>query len=269
MLPGLFFFFLMVFAFTKAIAEPFSLVSRLEPGGFYSGKTTPETIVLYKGKTVRLTGDGRFIIGFGRDAELQQRFKFHYKDGIIEEFTFELTPRQYNIQKINGVAKKYVQPASSVLKRIQREADSVVSARGFNSSNTDFLSGLMQPALGKVTGVYGSQRYFNGEPRRPHYGLDFAAPTGKPVKAAADGIVRLADDDLYYSGGTVIIDHGLGLSTSYLHLSEVKVREGASVDRGDLIGAIGATGRVTGPHLDWRVNWYNVRLDPALMMIED
>lgn len=242
------------------------LSSRLKPGGFYVGSVQPGTKVQYKNRQVRVSGDGQFIIGFGRDANLQQSFRLIHKDGSSERVNLALKPREYTIQHINGVEKKYVHPAPEVIDRIRDEAKEVGQSRQFNTVGKDFFSGFSQPVRGRITGVYGSQRFFNGEPRRPHYGLDFAAPKGEPVIAAADGIVRLADKDLYFSGGTIVIDHGLGISSSYLHLSAISVTEGETVERGQLIGEIGATGRVTGAHLDWRVNWFEVRLDPALMM---
>ncbi|MET4693571.1 M23 family metallopeptidase [Endozoicomonas lisbonensis] len=243
-----------------------TLSSRLKPGGFYVGTVKPGTKVQYKDRRIRVSADGQFIIGFGRDADLEQSFSLIHKDGRSERISLALKSREYDIQRINGVKKKYVQPAPEVMQRIRTEAKAVGQSRQFDTAGKDFFSGFSQPAQGRITGVYGSQRFFNGEPRRPHYGLDFAAPTGKPVIAAADGIVRLADKDLYFSGGTIVIDHGFGISSSYLHLSALSVEEGDTVERGQRIGEIGATGRVTGSHLDWRVNWFDVRLDPALMM---
>ena len=240
--------------------------SRLKPGGFYVGTVRSGTIVQYKDRRVRVSGAGQFIIGFGRDADLQQSYQLTYPDGRTERIVLKLKPREYDIQHVNGVARKFVQPAPEVLKRIRDEAVMVRKSRQQDSPGTDFFSGFTQPARGRITGVYGSQRFFNGEPRRPHYGLDFAAPVGMPVIAAAGGTVQLASPDLYFSGGTIVIDHGFGISSSYLHLSAVKVKVGDRVERGHLIGRVGATGRVTGPHLDWRINWFDVRLDPALMM---
>ncbi|WP_244886703.1 M23 family metallopeptidase [Endozoicomonas montiporae] len=258
---------LMVFCSLQVFASDTGrLSSRLKPGGFYVGVVKSGTEVHYKGRQVRVSDDGQFIIGFGRDAELQQSFKLLHNDGRSEKVSLALKSREYDIQHIDGVARKYVQPAPDVLHRIRTEAKRVGQSRQFDTPADDFFSGFTQPARGRITGIYGSQRYFNGEPRRPHYGIDFAAPTGHPVVSAADGIVRLAHEDLYFSGGTIIIDHGFGISSSYLHLSAIDVKEGETVERGQLIGKIGATGRVTGPHLDWRINWFDVRLDPALMM---
>ena len=142
----------------------------------------------------------------------------------------------------------------------------VASARARRDQRTDYAAPFAWPARGRISGVYGSQRILNGEPRRPHFGVDVAAPTGTPVYAPAPGIVTLAHEDMYFSGGTLIIDHGHGLSSSFLHLSEILVEAGTYVSRGDLIARIGATGRASGPHLDWRMNWLDRRVDPQRLV---
>lgn len=260
-------FFWWVFPLAMA-QDVVSLKSKLVQGGFYIGQVKPGTGVIYKGRSVRVSEHGRFIIGFGRDAQLRQTIRLIAPGGKKEELRIGLSKRDYKIQRINGIAHKYVSPAEKVLGRISGENQRVKSARQFDSVQKDFFAGFERPAVGPVSGVYGSQRVFNGELRRPHFGLDIAGPEGAPVIAPANGVVRLAESDLYFSGGTIIIDHGFGITTSYLHLSQLKVVDGQKVKRGDVIGAIGATGRVTGAHLDWRANWFDVRLDPALMMLE-
>jgi len=159
-----------------------------------------------------------------------------------------------------------VTPDAATLQRIEQENARVAEARKIDTHAAWFWDGFRRPAEGRISGVYGSQRILNGEPRQPHYGLDIAGPRGSPVLAPAAGIVRLASRDFYYTGGTVIIDHGHGVSSSFLHLDRVEVNVGDKVEAGDLIGALGATGRATGPHLDWRVNWFDVRLDPGLLL---
>ncbi|WP_263078446.1 M23 family metallopeptidase [Endozoicomonas sp. Mp262] len=241
------------------------LSSELVPGGIYIGHAEPGTQIFYEGEAVRVSKQGWFILGFGRNAELVQHYQQVLPGKPPEEVELKLQPREYKIQRINGVAKKYIQPAKAVLARIQLENGLVKEARTLDSGYTDFFEGFSWPLTGPVTGVYGSQRYFNGKPRRPHYGVDVAAPVGTPVVAPADGVVTLAESDLYFSGGTVIMDHGFGLSSSFLHLSRVSVARGQVVKRGDTIGLVGATGRVTGAHLDWRINWFDKRLDPQLL----
>jgi murein DD-endopeptidase MepM/ murein hydrolase activator NlpD len=184
----------------------------------------------------------------------------------METQTLAIVPRQWRIERIDGLPPRTVTPPPEVLKRIRREGALINAARARDSDAKDFAQGFILPAAGRFSGFYGSQRILNGKPRRPHYGLDIAAPVGTPVHAAAAGEVVLAETGLFYTGGTVVIDHGHGLTTIYSHMNSVDVNVGDSVAQGAPIGTIGATGRVTGPHLDWRINWFNVRLDPQLVL---
>ena len=245
-----------------------NLKSRLIPGGFYIGQVKPDNRVLFQKREVRVSSSGRFIIGFGRDEPLQQHYKVIAPNGKVSRYDFELKPREYRVSSLTGIDKKYISPGPEVLARIKREAAQVREARNVDSDIEEFWQGFSWPVKGRISGVYGSQRIYNGKPGRPHYGLDVAVPAETPVKAPASGIVRLAEPELYYSGGTIIIDHGYGLTSSFLHLSDVSVEVGQSVERGDIIGDVGATGRVTGAHLDWRYNWFNKRLDPALLTLD-
>ncbi len=243
----------------------FGLQSQLTPGGIFVGQASDKSRIFYAGREVRVSEDGRFVIGFGRDAKLEQSYTEQMMTGELKTITLILQPRTYNIQRLSGIAKKYVTPDKNVLSRIRTEAEQVRAARVQDTDQGDFFNGFSWPVRGRISGVYGSQRVYNGKPGRPHYGLDVAVPVGTPVAATADGVVRLANPDLYYSGGTIIIDHGHGLFSSFLHLSKIGVEEGAAVKRGEVIGEVGATGRVTGAHLDWRYNWFDQRLDPALL----
>ncbi|TVP59618.1 MAG: M23 family metallopeptidase, partial [Halomonadaceae bacterium] len=162
-----------------------------------------------------------------------------------------------------GVPQSTVTPSESFYKRIRDEASKVRRAREVDSDREAFLGNYIWPVEGRISGVYGSQRYYNGEPRQPHYGVDVAAPEGTPVKAPADGLVTLAAPDLYFSGGTLLIDHGYGISSTMMHLSKLLVEEGTEVRQGDVVAEVGMTGRATGPHLDWRMNWFGERLDPV------
>ena len=241
------------------------LETRLTPGGIFLGKTQSDNQVFFNDREVRVGRQGVFVLGFGRDALLEQSFRVVTPDGSTIVHTLKLKPRTYREQRVAGIDRKYVAPAREVMERIRSEARMVQEARANNSEREEFLRGFDWPVTGRITGVYGSRRVYNDVPGRPHYGLDVAAPTGTPVKAPASGWVRLAEDDLYYSGGTIIIDHGHGLTSSFLHLSEVQVKSGEEIKRGQVIGAVGSTGRSTGPHLDWRYNWFDQRLDPALL----
>lgn len=252
----------------SVITQAENLKSHLTPGGFYIGQVNPGNRVLFQSREVRVNPKGRFIIGFGRDEALLQSYKVVTPDGKVTITELKLKPREYKVSSLTGIAGKYISPQPEVLTRIRLDVARVKEARNIDSDREEFWDGFSWPVKGRISGVYGSQRIYNGKPGRPHYGLDVAVPVGTFVKAPAGGLVRLADPDLYYSGGTIIIDHGHGLTSSFLHLSEISVAVGQAVERGDIIGEVGATGRVTGPHLDWRYNWFNKRLDPALLTLE-
>ncbi len=235
-------------------------------GGLIFGLTQPGNQVFLGETEVMVSGEGKFLIGFGRDetGEYLLRVKGGQDGG--EVVTLNVIPREYNIEKVDGLPPKTVTPDPAAAKRIAEEGAMVSSARSRRDSRTDYAQGFAWPAQGRISGVYGSQRILNGEPRRPHYGLDIAAPAGSPVYAPAAGIVTLNHPDMYFSGGTLILDHGQGLSSTFLHLSKILVEAGTTVQQGDLIAEIGSTGRASGPHLDWRMNWLNRRVDPQLLM---
>ncbi|MFY8285074.1 M23 family metallopeptidase [Pseudoalteromonas sp. SSMSWG5] len=252
-----------LFSLTASAVE---LKGHLTQGGLVTGQIEGAKSVSFNGEKLKLSENGEFVFGFGRDAETNHNLSWVDSNGVSHEQAITITKRDYKIDKITGVAKKYVSPPKEVSERISREAVAVRKARQVNSDLRYFLDPVYKPATGRISGVYGSQRYFNGEPRRPHFGLDIANKTGTPVYAPVSGTVVFADADLYYSGGTLILDHGHGVTSTYIHLSKLDVKIGDEIKRGDKIAEIGATGRVTGPHLDWRFNWKNERLDPALMM---
>jgi murein DD-endopeptidase MepM/ murein hydrolase activator NlpD len=232
-------------------------------GGLVFGRTIPGAAASLDGRALRLTPDGRFIFGFGRDAAPRATLTVTAPDGRIETRELEIAQREYRIQRIDGLKKEYVSPPEEVLARIRADA---AAARATDRPETDFDSGFIWPALGPISGVYGSQRILNGEPRQPHYGVDVAGPVGTPVKAPADGVVTLAHPGMYFSGATLIIDHGHGLSSTFLHLEEIQVAEGQRVRQGEVVALMGRSGRVTGPHLDWRMNWRDQRIDPTLLV---
>ena len=235
-------------------------------GGLIIGEVAPTTSVVYQGNDQRVSAEGIFIIGFDRDAPLQALLKLYHSNRTVVYRTINLTERRYDIQRISGLPSDRVEPKPEHMARIRREAVMVKKARQRNDPRTDFAQGFIWPVIGEITGVYGSQRILNGKPRRPHYGVDISAPTGTPVKAPANGVVSLLHPDMFFSGGTLIVDHGHGLSSSFLHLSKILVSEGQTVKQGEVIARVGATGRVTGPHLDWRMNWFDQRIDPALLV---
>ncbi len=237
-----------------------------EQGGLVYGRAAPGSTVALDGRKLELTPDGQFLLGFGRDAGPSAVLEVTAPDGRSETKTLSIAPRSWNIQRIDGLPEREVTPKPEDLARIKADAAAVAAARAVDTPETLFRTGFIWPAHGPISGVYGSQRILNGQPRLPHFGVDVAAPPGTPVLAAADGIVRLAHPDMFFTGKTLILDHGYGLSTTYMHMSAIAVKPGQRVKQGQIIGRVGATGRVTGPHLDWRVNLYEVRLDPALLV---
>ena len=235
-------------------------------GGLLIGTTDVANRVWLDNKKVRVANDGTFIIGFGRDTTSVE-LRVQLENGEQEVQTIAVQSRQYKIERVDGLPPSKVNPkGEAVLKRIRAESKQVKAVRARDDDRQDFSDGFIWPAKGRISGVYGSQRILNGEPKWPHFGIDIAAPTGKPVVAPAPGIVTMAHSNMYYSGGTLIIDHGHGLTSTFLHLSKILVKVGDKVDQGSLVAKIGATGRVTGPHLDWRMNWFNVRLDAELLV---
>ncbi|KFI21952.1 M23 family metallopeptidase [Nitrosococcus oceani] len=238
----------------------------LQQGSLVIGQTEPGTQIFLDGHQVRVSKDGKFLIGFGRDAKPESILKLVTPDGTYETRELEVAQRQYQIQRIEGLPSRKVTPRTEDLARIRQEAALVRKARELDDSRTDFLSGFIWPVQGTISGVYGSQRILNGQPRRPHYGIDIAAPIGTPVRAPADGLVTLVHSGMFFSGGTLILDHGYGLSSAFLHLHRILVKEGQQITQGEVIAEVGATGRVTGAHLDWRINLFQTRLDPQLLV---
>ncbi len=242
------------------------LEGHMTQGGVLFGRTEPGSTVRLDGKPLKVSPDGNFILGFGRDARQRHELTIRHPDGRDEKRRLHVKARQYRIQRIDGLPPRKVTPRSKKdLAHIRHDIALVKKARQRIDDRLDFLHGFNWPVIGPITGVYGSQRILNGKRKRPHYGVDMARPVGTPVHAPAAGIVTLAEPDMFYSGGTVIVDHGYGLSSSFLHMRKIDVKVGQRVEQGDVIGELGATGRATGPHLDWRMNWLTQRVDPALL----
>jgi murein DD-endopeptidase MepM/ murein hydrolase activator NlpD len=242
-----------------------TLSGDLLQGGMLRGQVEPGDRVTVDGEAIRVSEDGVFLIGFGRDAPLKADVRVLRNGKEIENRQLTIGKRSYRIQRIDGLPKNKVKPPKRDWERIKREQAQVKAARRLDDPRTDFLTGFIWPVKGPISGVYGSQRILNGEPRWPHFGVDVAAPVGTKVVAPADGLVTLTHPDMFYSGGTLIIDHGHQLSSSFLHLSKILVEEGDRVKQGDVIAEVGATGRVTGAHLDWRMNLRKARIDPQLL----
>ncbi len=248
-----------------ATAQDLALAGALSQGGLVTGRTVPGAEVRLDGRPVRVGADGRFLLGFGREAAPEAVLELTLPDGTVARRTLAIEQRSYDIQRIDGLQPEKVTPPEAVLARIADERAMVAVVRKVDRPEPWFETGFVWPVTGPISGVYGSQRILNGEPKWPHFGVDVAVPVGTPVVAPADGLVVVAHDDMYYSGGTVLLDHGYGLTSAYLHLHEVSVAEGQMLRQGDRLGSVGATGRVTGAHLDWRFNWFDRRLDPVLI----
>jgi murein DD-endopeptidase MepM/ murein hydrolase activator NlpD len=238
-------------------------------GGLLFGLSSPGSQVSLDGADIMVSADGRFVIGFDRDETGERTLRVREPDGTEKTLTLAVAPREFAIERVDGLPPETVTPDPAALERIRLEAEMVAAARARRDPRTDYAKGFAWPAGGRISGVYGSQRILNGEPRRPHYGLDIAAPSGSPVYAPADGVVTLVHPDMYFSGGTIVLDHGQGLSSTFLHLSRTLVEAGATVRKGDLIAEVGATGRASGPHLDWRMNWLDRKVDPQLLVTGD
>lgn len=235
-------------------------------GGLMFAQVPQGTKVWLNNKPMMISKQGYLVLGFGRDSKPGDVLSWQLPGQQRQQKILQPKPRTYNIQRINGIKKSIMSPDPKAVARARQEARQVKKARAKRLELEDFHQGFVLPLKGRITGVFGSQRVYNGVPKRPHYGLDIAAKTGTPVSAPAGGVVTLAHKDMFYSGGTLIIDHGNGLSSSFLHLSEILVKPGQSVKQGQLIGKVGASGRATGPHLDWRMNWLDRRVDPQLLL---
>ena len=234
-------------------------------GHYIVGITNPSAKILIDKKEVKVSNDGYFVFGIDRDRKFDLTIT-KIQNGKKEKIIKKVLKRKYNIQRIDGLEESKVTPPESVYKRIKDENNKIGKARSINSDLPFFRNQFIMPVEGIISGVYGSQRILNGKPKWPHYGIDIAAKQGTMIKSSGSGTVTMAEDDLYYTGGTIIMDHGHGISTIYSHLENVMVSVGDKINQGDIIGTVGSTGRSTGPHLDFRINWFQTRLDPMSVL---
>ena len=253
-------FFLIIF-FTSTQLNAVEFKGKFLQGHYIVGVTDPTAEIIIDKKQIRVSKDGYFVFGIGRDRKFDVTITKIIK-GNSEKITKKVLKRKYNIQRIDGLEESKVTPPESVYKRIKEENNKIGKARAINSDLPFFKNQFIMPVNGIISGVYGSQRILNGKPKWPHYGIDIAAKQGTKIKSSATGVVTMAEPDLYYTGGTIIMDHGHGISTIYSHLETLNVKIGDEILQGDIIGTVGSTGRSTGPHLDFRVNWFQTRLDP-------
>ena len=234
-------------------------------GGLVYGKSIPKTSIKFMKRFIFQDSDNKFVFGMGRDYPETAVLEIKYNNDI-RKINIKIKKQVYKIQKIKGLPKKMVTPPESVYKRIIRENKEIAKVRALNSKINYIFQDFIWPVQGIITGVFGSQRILNGKPRRPHYGIDIAASKGTNILAPTDSIVRMAEDNLYFTGGTIMLDHGHGVTSVYSHLSKLLVKKNQKIKKGHVIGHVGSTGRSTGPHLDWRINWFDQRLDPSLFI---
>ncbi len=255
-------FFLLIFNFSHAV----EFIGDFKQGSFILGKTDPKSVVFIDNRKIRVSNEGFFAFGLDRDRKNNVLIKIKNKNEtkVIEKKVFK---RKYKIQRIDGLPPKQVTPPPEVFDRIKRDNKLIGKARAIDSKLVFFKDKFIYP-IDKyiITGVYGSQRILNGKPRRPHYGIDFHAPEGTPVRAMMDGEVTLVEKDMYFTGGTLIFDHGHGISTLFMHMKDINVKLGQKVKKGEIVGTLGQSGRATGPHLDIRLNWFEVKLDPQTIL---
>ena len=256
----------LLFLFLFNISQAVEFIGDFKQGSFILGKTDPNSKVFVDNKKIRVSKDGYFAFGLDRDRKNNVLIKVRNKEEtkLFEKKVFK---RKYKIQRIDGLPSKQVTPPPEVYDRIKKDNVLIGKARAINSKLDFFRNKFIYP-IDKyiITGVYGSQRILNGKPRRPHYGIDFHAPEGTPVKSMMDGIVTLVENDMYFTGGTIIFDHGHGISTLFMHMKDINVKVGQKVTRGEIVGTLGQSGRATGPHLDIRLNWFEVKLDPMTIL---
>lgn len=251
--------------FASAHAE-IQLSGEIKQGGLIIGKTQANNSVKLNKKNLTVSPQGDYVFAFSRDDKTQYTLTVTSPSGKVETKTFTPAKRDYKISRVEGISKKIMNPNKKANIRAGQDRAAMVKVRKISSDLTDFSQGFIAPRSSRITGVYGSQRFYNGVPKNPHFGVDYAGAIGAPVKAPASGTILLWVPDMFYSGGTLVIDHGHGITSNFLHLSASMVQVGDKVKQGQVIAKVGNSGRVTGPHLDWRMNWHNVRFDPQLAM---
>jgi len=258
-------FLFLPFFISRVVAGETSLEGNQTQGGLVFGMTEPGSRVVLDGEALGLSGDGRFLIGFGRDAAKEATLSITGPDGKTDTRILKVVARTYNVQRIDGLPSRKVTPKPQDVARIRADNAGIGRVRALDTHQAYFSSGFMWPVTGPLSGVFGSQRILNGKPKNPHNGTDIAVPEGIIIKAPADGVVALVHDDMFYTGKTLMLDHGFGLTSVYAHMSALLVNEGDLVKKGTPIGKVGKTGRVTGAHLHWGVTLNRAHLDPALI----
>lgn len=254
-----------------AIVPATRLPATATQGALVIGDTTPGSRVEIGGRNVRVSPRGRFVFGIGRDAGATLVIEVTHPGGTKRAHRIGVATRDWPVERIAGVPPATIAPPPAIAARIAREQALVSAARRRDDPREDYAQAFVWPVRGRISGRFGNQRVYvlpdgSGVPKSPHSGMDIAAPQGTPVVAPAAGIVTFASPALYLTGGTVLLDHGHGISSNFLHLSRIDVEAGDRIEQGDVIGAVGATGRASGPHLHWGMSWFDVRVDPLLVL---
>ena len=259
-------FLLVLFICSTSIASQLKLTGKMIQGGLVIGWATPGAKIHLDGRPIIQSDEGDFLIGFPRDAKPSFKLEIISKGGLSHSRLLSIGQRNYDIQRINGLSKRKVTPNAKDLALIKHQSALINKARLISVREPYFTAGFIRPIVGRVTGVFGSQRILNGKRRRPHFGLDIAAPEGSAIKAASDGVVVFVHNGMFFNGKTVIINHGLGLRSTYIHMSSITVKPGMKVTKGQIVGTVGKTGRATGPHLHWGLQLNQTPLDPEQLL---
>lgn len=244
----------------------FVLTGPYVQGGIASGQVPSDTVSLtLGGKRVSVGPDGRFLIGFGRDAAAQAELVATRADGTVVRRLLTIAPRAWRIENLSTLPRQ-TRPSAEFQRLRPDELKQIAAARAVRSTVGGWRQKFIWPATGRISGLFGAQRIYRGEPGAYHSGVDVARPTGAPIMAPADGVVTLAAAAPFtLEGHLLMIDHGMGLNSAFLHMSRIDVRVGDIVRQGQVLGAVGATGRATGPHLHWGMMWEGERIDPLLV----
>tara|TARA_B100001029_G_C15023421_1_gene432060 strand:+ start:285 stop:1088 length:804 start_codon:yes stop_codon:yes gene_type:complete len=257
-------FFVLISLFAQAQDLPQEVLQ----GSLVISKDTKVDQVIKDGQNIKLSKDGYFVFAVGRDRIDPISIKKLLKDKVVSIDEIKIIKQDYEIQRIDGLPEQMVTPLEDeIIERIIAENKAIKEKKLVITDNTFFVNQFIIPAQGIISGVFGSQRILNGKEKSPHRGLDIAAAEGEPVIATNDGIVILAEEDLYYTGGTIMIEHGHGVKSIYAHMSSLDVKVNDIVLKSQRIGSVGSTGRSTGPHLHWGVMLLNTYVDPALLIV--
>ena len=251
---------------------PVQIPRQVPQGGLVFGTVPPGSRVeLFESnsnatRAIRVSTTGRFVFGVGRDVIEAIQLRVTLPDATTQHVEVTVLSRTFPTEIVNGVPPETVTPPPEIAARIEREQARVAAARERDDDRDAFDMHFHWPVTGRISGEFGNARVYNGIAGAPHSGMDIAAAQGTPAHAPAAGVISFADDDLYLTGGTLMIDHGHGLSSTFLHLSRIDVNVGEVVRQDQVVGLVGKTGRATGPHLHWGMNWFGVRVDPHLLV---